>query len=62
MKFIDVTESGSNLKKAVNADKIKTLESLTYRTGQEVTVITFIDNSPELHALESMASIRQQLS
>lgn len=62
MKFIDVTESGSNMRKSVNADKIKMLESITYSSGLVVTVITFIDNSQDLHVLESVGSIKQQLS
>lgn len=61
MKFIDVEENGSNIKKTIVADKIKSLESLTYNTGVTVTVILFIDNT-ELHVNESISTLKVLLS
>lgn len=53
MKFIDVIENGSNIRKSISADKIKSLESLTHNNGTTVTVILFIDNT-DLHVKESI--------
>ena len=61
MKFIDLTESGSNIKKTVMIDKIKSFESLTYTTGQVVTIITFIDGT-EIHVLQSINTVKGLIS
>ncbi|OWP86667.1 hypothetical protein BWK60_07755 [Flavobacterium covae] len=61
MKFIDVVENGTNVLKSIAVDKIKSLESLTYNNGTEVTVILFTDNT-EIHVNDSVNSIKTQLS
>lgn len=45
MKFIDVTENGSNLIKSIATDKIKSLESFTFKDGTDGCIIEFVDNT-----------------
>ena len=60
MKFIDVTENGSNNTKTVVVDKIKTLESFTYKDGTNGCVIHFVDKS-ELWANDSKETILEKI-
>ena len=45
MKFIDVTENGSNLIKTIATDKIKSLESFAFKDGTDGCIISFTDKS-----------------
>jgi hypothetical protein len=56
MKFIDVTENGSNLIKTIATDKIKSLETINLNTGGSVTLILFV-NKTELCVNETKAVI-----
>lgn len=62
MKLIDLTENGSNIKKSIVVDKIKSFEPLIYKTnGIKVTVIMFTDGT-EIHVDETVSRIKELLS
>jgi len=61
MKFIDVTEYGTNVQKSVAIDKIKTLEKINYTSGESATIICFIDGT-EIHVKEAVDSVKALLS
>ena len=61
MKFIELTENGSDRIKSIAIDKIKSLESLKYHSGTIVTIVTFIDGT-ELHAKEPISVIKSRLN
>ncbi len=56
MKFIDITENGSNLIKTIATDKIKSLESFTFKDGINGCIISFTDKT-ELWANQSKSVI-----
>ncbi len=56
MKFIDVTENGSNKIKTIATDKIKTLESFQFKSGIDGCIIYFTDKT-ELWVNQSKAEI-----
>lgn len=56
MKFIDVTENGSNLIKTIATDKIKSLESFTFKDGTNGCIISFVDKT-ELWVNQSKRAI-----
>jgi hypothetical protein len=56
MKFIDVTENGSNLIKTIATDKIKTLESFIFKDGTDGCIISFTDKT-ELWVNQSKSTI-----
>lgn len=61
MKFIDITEYGTNIKKSVATDKIKMLERIDYKSGDSATIVSFI-NETEIHVKESVETVKQLLS
>jgi hypothetical protein len=56
MKFIDVSENGSNLIKTIATDKIKSLESFTFKDETDGCIISLIDKT-ELWVNESKSVI-----
>lgn len=61
MKFIDITEYGTDIKKSVAIDKIKVLEKINYNWGDSATIIYFTDET-EIHVKETVETIKQLLS
>jgi hypothetical protein len=58
MKFIDVTENGSNTIKTIATDKIKSLESFQFKSGIDGCIISFTDKT-ELWVNQSKTEIIQ---
>jgi hypothetical protein len=61
MKFIEVSEYGSNIIKSIVIDKIKTLETIKYNNGDYATIIYFID-STELHVNNKLIDLKELLT
>lgn len=60
-KTIDVTENGSNRKLSIVVSNILYVESLTYRDGQTVTVITLV-GPKEIHVNENLVNVKGQIN
>jgi len=61
MKIIKVTEHGSNRELSVNSENINYFESITYNSGETVTIIYF-NSGDEIHVVESKIEIENNLS
>jgi hypothetical protein len=61
MNTIDVIEFGTNIPKSILVHNIKMIESMIYKSGETVTVISFIDDS-EIHVTQPLALIKKLIN